>query len=108
MNFSRYSILKNLYFVNDIVLKVVDSFLNPRVYFERKVNYNSHIILTVKKANGILYFMKCQTREFEDPHVTKRLFTALAGPFLEYASVIWGPLYNLYKKKLESAKKLFL
>lgn len=64
--------------------------------------------MTVNKAYGVLSFIKRWSKEFTDPYVTKRLFTTLVRPILEYGSVIWDPQYNVYIRKLESVQKQFL
>lgn len=42
--------------------------------------------MTVNKVSGIFYFKKRWEKEFDDPYATKRSFTLLVRPNLEYAS----------------------
>lgn len=49
---------ENVYLINSIELKIEKTFLKLRVHINRKHNFNSQVILTVNKANGVFYFIK--------------------------------------------------
>ena len=96
------------YNLGGVELSTVNSFTDLGVLFDMKLTFNSHIQITANKASGVLCFVKRWAKEFKDPYVTKRLYTSLVRPILEYASVIWDPYYNIYINKLESVQKQFL
>ena len=108
MVYSRYAPQNFLYYINGNALETVKSFCDLGVLFDMKLTFNSHIQITVNKSTGVLCFVKHWAKEFKDPYITKRLYTSLVRPILEYASVIWDPYYNVYTKKLESVQKQFL
>lgn len=108
MTFTRYSSFSTAYFINGTQLKAVDSILDLGIYFDKKLNFNTHVTFATNKATSVLGFIKRWAKEFKDPYVTKNLFTSLVRPILEYGSVIWDPQYNVYIKKIESVQKQFL
>lgn len=108
MTFTRYSPFVTKYYINGTELSAVESMLDLGIYFDKKLNFNTHVIFAANKAKGVLCFIKRWAKEFRDPYVTKNLFTTLVRPILEYGSVIWDPQYNVYIKKIESVQKQFL
>jgi len=50
---------------------------------------------TVNKAMSVLGFIKCWSKEFDDPYTTKLLFSSLVRPILEYGSWAWSPQYQV-------------
>jgi hypothetical protein len=62
----------------------------------------------VNKAKGALAAVKRWSKEFNDPYVTKLLYTSLVRPILEYGSILWNPLYNTLSDRIESVQKQFL
>ena len=53
-------------------------------------------------------FIKRWFNTISDRYVTKKLFTTLLRPVLEYGSVIWDPQYAVHSEKIESVHKQFL
>ena len=60
-----------------MALKFGNSFLHVGVSFDKKLKFNSHIVLTVYMSNGILCFIKRWAREFGDLCITKHIYTTL-------------------------------
>jgi hypothetical protein len=56
----------------------------------------------------MLGFIKRWAKEFDDPYVTKSLYTSLVRPNLEYASQVWSPFYQSHINRIESIQKQFL
>lgn len=108
MIFTRLSPINGRYIMNNAVLDLVDSFNDLGVLLDRKLDFKSHITLTVNKANGVLGFIKRWAKEFSDPYTTKQLFTTLVRPILEYGSVVWDPQYHVHSNKIESVQIQFL
>ena len=88
MCFFRSSSLILQYYINGHSLSTVDSFVDLGLLMDPKLNFNSHVITMVNKANGVLGFAKRWAKEFSDPYITKQLFTSLVRPILEYGSVV--------------------
>lgn len=95
MSFYRSTKFNTTYYVDEILLDAVDTFLDLGILLDSRLNFRSHISLTVNKATGVLGFMKRWCKEFADPYVTKQLYTSLVRPILEYGSVIWDPYYTI-------------
>ena len=92
---SRSSSLILQYNIDGHSLSTVDSFVDLGLLMDPKLNFNSHVITMVNKANGVLGFVKRWAKEFSDPYITKQLFTSLVRPILEYGSVVWDPQYAI-------------
>ena len=56
----------------------------------------------------MLGFVKHQAKEYECPCVTKSLYCALVRPLLEYNSVVWDPIFNGDRNRIEVIQRQFL
>lgn len=108
MRFFRMMPMSANYVLGGHQLEMVDTFLDLGVLLDSKLNFISHITITVNKAKGVLGFIKRWAKEFNDPYVTKNLYTSLVRPILEYASTIWDPIYQTHVDSIESVQKQFL
>lgn len=108
MHFSRLYDAVGFYSLGGHQLELVDVFLDLGVLLDAKLTFVQHITMTVNKARGVLAFIKRWAKEFTDPVITKRLFTSLVRPILEYGSIIWDPFYNVHNNRIESVQKQFL
>jgi len=77
------------------------------VYMDPLIKFFGHITTMVNKARGVLAFIKRWSKEFDDPYVTKTLFTSLVRPILEYCAPVWTPQYGVHIDRIESAQKKF-
>ena len=98
----------SVYQINNINLKSLDSIPDLGVLFDLKFNFNFHIDKIVNKASSVLGYIKRWAKEFNDPYVTKLLFTSLVRPILEYVSIVWSPCYQCHIDRIESVQKQFL
>ena len=80
--------------------------LGVLVVKELRMNYHNENI--VNKARRGLGFMKRQAKQFNDPYVTKALYSAIVRPYLEYCSVAWNPYTVTHVNLIESVQKQFL
>lgn len=78
------------------------------VLLDEKLSFKCHYTTIINKANLMLGFVKCWAREFNDPYVTKALFTTLVRPQLEYASQVWSPYYAIDVNRIESLQRRFI
>lgn len=108
MCFFRRSHLKVDYVLNGHTLNKVDAVSDLGIFLDAKLNFVQHISLTVNKARSVLGFIKRWAKEFNDPYITKQLYTSLVRPILEYGSIIWDPTYNVHINTVESVQKQFL
>jgi len=96
------------YNLNGVTLETVSEIRDLGVILDRKLQFDVHIHTIVNKASSTLGFIKRWSKEFNDPYVTKLLFTSLVRPILEYASPVWCPQYAVYSNMIESVQKQFL
>ncbi|XP_075158158.1 uncharacterized protein LOC142231436 [Haematobia irritans] len=108
MRFSRGTPLNTNYFFGSNELEAVDSYKDLGLLMDQRLNFRKHILMVVSKAYTALGFMKRWSKEFNDPLVTKTLYTSLVRPNLEYGSVVWDPYYAIFKNMIESVQKQFL
>lgn len=108
ITFYRGSCININYALGSRQLERVSSILDLGVLLDPKLNFISHISMTANKARGVLGFVKRWAKEFKDPYITKILYTSLVRPILEYASVVWDPVYDAHCNTLESVQKQFL
>lgn len=108
MCFYRRSHFIVKYFLGTHELDNVVTFTDLGILMDPKLNFIQHITLTVNKARSLLGFIKRWAKEFDDPYITKQLFTSLVRPVLEYGSIIWDPSYNVHINIIESVQKQFL
>lgn len=78
------------------------------VLLDKKLTFKSHVNQIVARAKTTLAFMKRQARTFDCPHVTKSLYTALVRPIVEYCSLVWDPVFDEDRNRIESIQKQFL
>ena len=108
MSFYRRSFLQNNYFLLNEKLDAVSTFVDLGVTMDHKLSFIIHINNTANKARSVLGFIKRWAKEFNDPYITKTLFTSLVRPILEFGSCVWCPFYETHINHLESVQKQFL
>ena len=86
----------------------VESFKDLGILLDVKLSLNNHVEFMINKAKSLLGFIKRWSKEFNDPYITKRLYTSLVRHILEYGSLIWNPQYEVSSNKVESVQKQFL
>ena len=63
------------------------------VTFDNELKFNEHISLKVKKANQAVGMIK-NTFTCMDSEIFIPLYKSYVRPHIEYASVIWSPIYK--------------
>ena len=108
MVFTRKIMFSQTLSLCSIELEKVNAFCDLGVLLDPKLRFNLHINFIINKANRCLGFIKRWAKEFDDPYVTKLLFTSLVRPVLEYACIVWYPSYACDISSIESVQKQFL
>ena len=108
MSFYRRTLVQSNYPLFNDLLDVVSSFVDLGVVMDPKLSFTIHINNTINKARSVLGFIKRWAKEFNDPYITKTLFTSLVRTILEFASCVWSPYYETHINHLESIQKQFL
>ena len=105
----RSSMLTFDYHINSDILNRVTTTNDLGIIMDSKLSFKQHIDKIVNNGKRMLGFMKRRAKEFNDPYVTKALYTSLVRPNLEYASIVWnGSVGEISNKKIESIQKQFL
>jgi hypothetical protein len=108
ISFSRSRFHVFNYAINSYNLDIVESIVDLGILLDRKLRFNLHINQICSKANTALGFIKRWAKEFNDPYLTKMLYTSLVRPILEYASPVWSPHTACNIDAIESVQKQFL
>lgn len=108
MSFYRRKCLETFYMIDDNALDNVSHFCDLGVTLDSKLTFSSHIDTCIGRASCLLGFIKRWSREFDDPYLSKRLYTSLVRPILEYGSIVWFPHYSCHIDRIESVQKQFL
>jgi len=109
MSFSwRREAIACSYYLNGVHIENVTEMRDLGVIMDPKLKFVVHINAVVCKARSMLAFIKRWSKEFNDPYITKLLYTSLVRPHLEYASPVWNPSYSVHSDSIESVQKQFL
>lgn len=73
-----------------------------RVYDEQR---HQRIASIFNEANGTLVFIKRWSKAFNDPKVTRLLYTSLVRSNIEYCSCVWSPHHKLCQDQIDSVQK---
>ncbi|XP_045494554.1 uncharacterized protein LOC123693467 [Colias croceus] len=77
------------------------------VILDEKLTYNDHIDYVTNKAFANLGFVLRTAEPFDDIRCLKVLYFAYVRSILEFACVIWRPIYKCYINRLEKIQKIF-
>ena len=88
----------------DCIITKVDSEKDLGVTIDKNLNFREHISNKINIANrnvGIIF----RTFTYLDPEMFKNLYKSLVKPDLEYATVIWAPMYKKDKIAIENVQR---
>lgn len=88
-------------------LKKVNQMKDLGIIIDNKLTFAPHVEYIVAKANSLVGFIKRNSREFSDPHTLICLFISLVRSILEYADVIWNPIYQTHSDRIERVQRRF-
>ena len=78
------------------------------VIFDSKLSFSHHIQFISEAAYKSLGFVIRNGREFGDVETLKTLYLSYCRSRMEYASIIWSPIYNIHIASLERIQRRFL
>lgn len=78
------------------------------VVFDPKLTFVDHINSTVTSSFKTLGFVLRNIKDFQNIDSCKLLFNCLVRSKLEYASIIWNPIYDCHITSLENIQRRFL
>ena len=74
------------------------------VVFTDNLKFDEHINNSVKKANQMVGLIR-RSFEYLDKDMFLKLFKAIVRPHLEYANVVWHPIFQRQKTLLEGVQR---
>lgn len=80
------------YMLNGVTLAKVDTQLDLGVTLSSDLKWSAHIVSIVKKANSVLYLVKCAFKDISS-ELMLNIFKTYIRPLLEYASSVWCPYF---------------
>jgi len=96
------------YYIEDKMLIRKSSIIDLGVILDSKLNFGEHIDTIVNRGHRMLGFIKRRSKEFNDPYITKAIYSSLVRSHLEYASVVWNGIGITASNRIESVQKQFL
>ena len=96
------------YTIENIVLNKVTLFKDLGVIFDNEISFSKHIDAVSARCLRNLWWIKRQTKSFNDIHAIKCLFDSFILPHLHYSSSIWTPYYDIHLDKLEAVNRKFI
>ena len=99
--------IETAYFMNGVELKLLDVVKDLGVFFDSRVTFRDHYASVVSKAMSALGFIIRMAHGFSFISL-KTLYCSLVRSQLEYASVIWSPIYAVHIDNLEHVHRKFI
>lgn len=90
------------YYISQAPLTRVTQITDLGVIFDDGFTFSEHIIQTVSRANKLLGFICRNTRRFKTNAPLDIMFNCLVRSRLEYAVLIWSPIYKKYVYQIET------
>ena len=90
----------------NIEIKSIDSEKDVGVTFSNDLKFNLHVNTIIKKANQLTGLIK-RSFTYLDKNMLTKLYKSIVRPHLEYANVIWHPMYKNQLKALEKVQRRF-
>lgn len=109
MSFSRKSrSIDFSYTMNDYELSKVDCFKDLGVFFDPKLNFNYHCLITQTKALKTLGCLLRFGRDLKNIYCLRMLYVSLVRPMVEYGCCVWSPHYNVHINIIERVQRKFI
>lgn len=96
------------YMIENSQLKRSESVKDLGVVFDSRMTFTSHIEGTIASTSRMLGFVLRSCKHFSRSSTMMRLYFAFIRSKLEYAGLIWSPIYQNHKNSLENIQRRFL
>ena len=83
-------------------MKDLGILIDCRMTFKAQVNH------VVSRRKCMLGFVKRLAKDFDCRHVARFLYCSLVRSLIEYAAVVWDPVFECDKARIEPIQKQFL
>ena len=78
------------------------------VSFDAKLSFSNHVFNLISSCHKAYGFIYRNSRDFTKVETVIALFNAFVRSRMEYAALIWYPIYNVHIDRLEGVLRLFL
>lgn len=95
-------------FLNSERVDTVSQMRDLGVIFNSKLCFDVHIDYVISKSMSMLGFIKRICYNFSNTNCLKSIYYAHVRSHLEFASEIWSPEQDTYKRRIESVQKQFV
>jgi hypothetical protein len=95
-------------YINNSILEKLESCKDLGVTFDPKLSFLPHIVNITSKAKKMLGLIMRNCKDFRNPISFITLYCAFVRSGLEYADLIWSPLYIYHKQLIESIQRKFM
>lgn len=96
------------YQMEDVVIERVSSTCDLGVEMDSKLMYTDHIDKVVSKANSLFGMIKRLCYELDDPYTIMAIYKSIVRSGIEYANIVWKPIYDIHRNRLENVQKKFV
>ena len=86
----------------------VTSIKDLGVQLDAGLTFNDHVNTIVSEGLTLYAVIKRFGSELDEPYTIKALYVSLVRSKMEFASVVWRPMYSVYINKLEAVQKKFV
>lgn len=97
--------LRTDYSIDNQILRSESEITDLGVVFDSQLTFTNHIINTCRSASRSLGFVMRSSKYFINIHVIWNLYCALVRSRMEYACVIWSPIYIYQELMLERVQR---
>lgn len=98
---------ESTYFINNNTITKVKEIKDLGVTLDYQLKYISHYNNIIKKSAQSMGFIKRNAKDFKKPTTKVILFNALVRSTLEFACIIWNPIYSIHSQRIESIQRSF-
>lgn len=78
------------------------------MWFDRELSFSQHITAKIEQAMKSYGFIVRNCKTFTDARALLILYFSFVRSKLEYASIVWSPIYNCHKQSIETVQRKFL
>nr|CAH7718732.1 unnamed protein product [Callosobruchus chinensis] len=96
------------YRIGDTILARCESNKDLGVIYDTKLTFAQHISQKINEASRFYGFIVRNCRSFSRTDALLILYSSYIRSKLEYACIIWNPIYKCYKESLERIQRKFL
>lgn len=103
----RTDVLIGAYEVDGVRLRLENTCIDLGVRFDTKLTFRQHIFELIAKCYKTFGFVYRNAKDLSTECITA-LFFALIRSRLEYAAMVWDPIYMVHINSIESVQRSFL